>query len=269
MAENRAPLGIVVNGAILQVKDPGLTTGLFSEYRRVPGLGSFTLPAESGSVNETALMDGTVAAAAFKGVGTITGVVGALGVHPAHLFLEEKALDGENIQVNIVRLAVEVKEITLPAVAFDVVDTSADAMVVNIQDPDVQQDIKSSIRAGSLVAVSLAAASPAQQSQDTVVDYAAAVSVANNTLWQPVWEVEDDGSAFSVAPGFSVNKATTAANSILIQVRNPGRSYQDVLCTVSQWDAGDFQNGQNVSGNITLTPSVALPRVRVEARLSL
>ena len=104
----------MVNGAILQIRDPNKSTGLFSEYRRVPGLASFTLPAEAGSVNETALMDGTVAAAAFKGVGTITGAVGALGVHPAHLFMEEKALDGTDIQANIVRLAVVVKKITLP-----------------------------------------------------------------------------------------------------------------------------------------------------------
>ena len=272
MAENRAPLGIVVNGAILQVRDPALNDGLFSDYRRVPGLGSFTLPAESGSVNETTLMDGTVSAAQFKGVGTITGVVGALGAHPAHLFLEEKGLDGENIQVNIIRLAVAVKKIIVSAPAPVIV--IGEPMVVNIP-PANRDDVKSSIRAGSLVAVS-ALATPveiikpaAEQSLNTVVDYKAAVNLANDTLWQPVWEVEDDGSSFAVAPGFSLGKVTTAAMSLLIQVRNPGRSYQDVLCTVSQWDAGDFQNGQNVSGNLTLTPSVALPRVRVEARISL
>ena len=113
MPENKSPLGIVVNGAILQVKDPSLSAGLFSEYRRVPGLGSFTLPAETGSVNETTLMDGTVSAAQFKGVGTITGTVGALGAHPTHLFLDEKSLDGENVQVNIVRLAVPVNDIVV------------------------------------------------------------------------------------------------------------------------------------------------------------
>ena len=265
MAENRAPLGIVVNGAILQVREPGLAAGLFSEYRRVPGLGSFTLPAESGSVNETTLMDGTVSAAQFKGVGTITGVIGALGAHPAHLFLEEKALDGENIQVNIIRLAVAVKEFTVEGV-YAV--AAANSMIVNIPTSN-QEDVKSSIRAGSLVAISAAAADPAKQAANTVVDYKAAASSVNDVLWQPVWEVDDDGSSFKVAPGFNSAKATTSSNDILIQVRNPGRSYQDVLCTVSQWDAGDFQNGQNVSGNLTLTPSVALPRVRVEARLSL
>ena len=267
MAENRAPLGIVVNGAILQVKDPALSAGFFSEYRRVPGLGSFTLPAETGSVNETTLMDGTVSAAQFKGVGTITGVVGALGAHPTHLFLDEKSLDGENVQVNIIRLAVPVNDITV-SVAIDVIDISAGVMTVNV--PTANQDaVKSSIRAGSLVAVSAAAASPAKQTADTVVDYKSAVSAANSLLWQPVWEVETDGSSFKVAPGFFADKETTNTNSLIIQVRNPGRTYSDVLCTVSQWDAGDFQNGQNVSGNLTLTPSVALPRVQVEGRISL
>ena len=267
MAENRAPLGIVVNGAILQVRDPALNDGLFSDYRRVPGLGSFTLPAESGSVNETTLMDGTVSAAQFKGVGTITGVVGALGAHPAHLFLEEKGLDGENIQVNIIRLAVAVKKIVISGVN-DLIDISADPMEFNVPSA-YREDVKSSIRAGSLVAISPAAASPAEQMLNTVVDYASAINPASSVLWQPVWEVEDDGSSFKVAPGFNADKSSTAAMSVLIQVRNPGRSYRDVLCTVSQWDAGDFQNGQNVSGNLTLTPSVALPRVRVEARISL
>ena len=275
MPENKSPLGIVVNGAILQVKDPSLSAGLFSEYRRVPGLGSFTLPAETGSVNETTLMDGTVSAAQFKGVGTITGTVGALGAHPTHLFLDEKSLDGENVQVNIVRLAVPVNDIVVSGVS-NVIVIGTDVMTVNVTNTENQDAVKSSIRAGSLVAVS-ALASPtsdpkipgAKQASNVVVDYKAAVSAANNVLWQPVWEVETDGSSFKVAPGFQADKSTSGTMSLLIQVRNPGRTYKDVLCTVSQWDAGDFQNGQNVSGNITLTPSVALPRVQVEARVSL
>ena len=267
MPENKSPLGIVVNGAILQVKDPSLSAGLFSEYRRVPGLGSFTLPAETGSVNETTLMDGTVSAAQFKGVGTITGTVGALGAHPAHLFLEEKSLDGENVQVNIIRLAVPVNDIILPAGVATV--ATAGSMEVNIADDASQTLVKASIRAGSLVAISTPKATPDKQTSNTVVDYKKALVGANDVLWQPVWEVESDGSSFKVAPGFMGVKATASGTSILIQVRNPGRSYNDVLCTVSQWDAGDFQNGQNVSGNITLTPSVALPRVQVEGRISL
>ena len=104
-------------------------------YRRVPGLGSFTLPAETGSVNETTLMDGTVSAAQFKGVGTITGTVGALGAHPAHLFLEEKSLDGENVQVNIVRLAVAVKEIIVSEASAV---ATAGSMTVSIMNKENQ-----------------------------------------------------------------------------------------------------------------------------------
>ena len=142
-------------------------------------------------------------------------------------------------------------------------------MKVNIPSGVSREDVRSSVRAGSLVAISAAIADPIEQAADTVVDYAADVSGPNDLLWQPVWEVEDDGSSFSVAPGFNANKTTTNANAILIQVRNPGRTYSDILCTVSQWDSGDFQNGQNVAGNFTLTPSVAMPRVRVEGRTSL
>ena len=266
MPENKSPLGIVVNGAILQVKDPSLSAGLFSMYRRVPGLGSFTLPAETGSVNETTLMDGTVSAAQFKGVGTITGTVGALGAHPAHLFLEEKSLDGENVQVNIVRLAVAVKEIIVSEASAV---ATAGSMTVSIMNKENQTDVQSSIRAGSLVAISAVHASPTKQTSNTVVDYKEAANAANDLLWQPVWEVESDGSSFKVAPGFLAVKTVASNTSLIIQVRNPGRTYKDILCTVSQWDAGDFQNGQNVSGNITLTPSVALPRVQVEGRISL
>ena len=269
MALNRAPLGIVVNGAYMQVRDPNAADGAFmKEYRTVPGLGNFTLPAEAGSTNETALMDGVVGAAAFKGVGTITGAVGALGVHPTHLFLEEKSLDGTEFQMNIIRLAVNVQTINFPKAAFDLVDASTDKYVINI--PAGQRDaVKSSVRMGTLVALADPAANPTEQTGNTVVDYAAAASSANDKLWQVVWAVEDDGSKVYVAPGFSSDKSTSTSNASILQIRNPGRSYQNILGTCSQWDAGDYQNGQNVAGNLTFQPSVQLARVAVEARTSL
>jgi len=270
MAQNRSPLGITVNGALLQVRDPNAKSGAwFQTYRRVPGLGSFTLPAEAGTTNETALMDGTVGAAAFKGVGTITGAIGALGVHATHLFLEERSLNGEDIQVNIIRLATKVKDILIAkGGSVDVVDVSEDKSKIIVPSAN-RDDVKSSVRAGCLILLGAPASSPAALDKDSVVDYDDAVSGANDLNWQVCQEVEDDGSEIIVAPGFSADKATTSSNGIMLQVRNPGRTYTDILCTVNQFDAGDFQNASNVAGNISLTPSVALPRVRVEGRIDL
>lgn len=270
MAVNRSPLGIVVNGAYMQVRDPNAKSNAFMEtYRTVPGLGSFTLPAEAGSTNETTLMDGTVAAAAFSGVGTITGSVGALGVHPTHLFLEEAKLDGRDVQMNIIRLGVNVQDIMLPSgSATEVVDTSDDTQKVIIP-AALRNAVKAAVRQGCLVAISAAAANPAKQAGNVVVEYSAATSAANDRLWQLCYSVEDDGSEFHVTPGFSADVALTSSNGVLLQVRNPGRSYNAILGTVSQWDAGDFQNGQNVAGNITFAPTNTIPRVTVEARVSL
>ena len=269
MTANRSPLGIVVNGAYMQVRDPNAASGAFmATYRTVPGLGSFTLPAEAGSTNETALMDGTVGAAAFAGVGTITGSVGALGVHPTHLFLEEAKLDARSVQMSIVRLAVNVQDIMVPASGSDsVVDQSDNPNRIKIP-VAVRSTVRSAVRQGCLIALSAAAASPRKQTLNTVVEYSANASGANDRLWQLCYEVADDGSYIDVTPGFSADVGANNQNALL-QVRNPGRTYAGILGTVNQWDAGDYQNGQNVAGNITFTPTSALPRVAVESRVSL
>ena len=257
----------------MQVQDPNASSGAFmATYRTVPGLGSFTLPAEAGSTNETALMDGTVAAAAFAGVGTITGTIGALGVHPTHLFLEEAKLDGRTVQMNIIRLAVNVQDLILPGsngARGTYVDVSASANRINIP-ASLRNTVRSAVRQGCLIALGAGGAgTPGKQSSNTVVDYNAAVAAANDRLWKLCYEVAADGSYIDVTPGFSADQMVQNNQSARLEVRNPGRTYAAILGTVNQWDAGDYQNGQNVAGNITFTPSSALTRVQVEARIEL
>lgn len=268
MAINRSPLGAQVNGFLLQVQDPNEGTKLFKDYIRVPGLASVTLPAETGANNEITLMDGTVSAASFVGVGTISGSVGALGVHPSHQFMEQRSIDQKEVQCNLIRLAVNVLSLDLAKEIFSLVDVSADKKLINIPSSS-RNSVRSAVRAGSLIALAAPAASPAKTTSNSVVAYDADASAANDILWQVCLEVEADGSKIWVSPGFSADVDMTAAFGSILQVRKPGRAYTNVLATVSQWDRGDYQNGQVVAGNYTLVPSSILPAVTPEGRITI
>ena len=260
MAIKRQPTSIVVNGAYLQVKDPNAgATALFGKYRTVPGLGAFTLPAETGAVNETPLMDGTIGAAQFKGVGTITGAVGALGAHPTHQFLEDASLSGAQIQINIIRLATQVG---VQAPGSNAV-AAGTLRRIAITGAAARAWVKNNVLQGHLVAIDM----DGEIAPTAVVSYKAAAASGTDEHFMAVMAVDGEGRYVDVAPGFSAAKATTGSSRLI--VRNPGRSYTDITGVVNQWDAGDFQGGSNVSGNLTFTPTVALPAATPEFRLPL
>ena len=271
MARKRDPIGITVNGAHLFVKDPNAAAAAFwGSFRRVPGLGSFTLPAEAGSVNEIALMDGTVAAAQARGVGTITGTIGALGAHPTHLFMEGRAGNQSPVQISIIRTAVGAGEREL-AVGADVtapVGANGSSLIV-IGDGGIQAWVNNSVRAGHLIAYSSdTSAGMVTMPTDVFRSYDGSTLAAEGD-WQTVMDVKDGGTEILVSPGFEVAVAVIAGEPGMLWLRNPGRSYQEIVGVVNQWDAGDFQNGSVVSGNMSFTPSAALPVVTPEHRTNL
>lgn len=276
MALKRSPTSIVVNGAYLRVKDPQASPGdLFADYVTVPGLGSWTMPAETGSVTETAIMDGSIAAPQFKGVGTITGAMPALGAHVSHQFLEQRSIDQRDIQVEIVKHAVAVTSIDLGGAAGNVVDArAADAGTPNRSDIAIskasdQLTVKQSVLWGHILAMSAEAATAAELASVTGASPVLAYTSkgADGTQWRGIVTVAADGSMIRVAPAF-VAAITTANNKFRrINVRNPGKRWTDVLVKVNQYDQGDFQSGSNVGSNFTFTPSTTVQAAIVEHRL--
>ena len=262
MTIKRNPTSIVVNGAYLRVKDPTAAAGsLFSDYQAIPGLGSFTLPAEAGNTTETPLMDGVIAAAQFKGVGTVTGAIGARGVHPAHQFLEARANDGKQVQIEIIRLATNV--ITLSGNVGDAAAAANGVSVITLDQAAAIASAKASILWGHLLQFD----DDGSSAVDSVASYLAAAAAANDNAWHIISEISEDGTSIKVAPGYSA--ALNGAAGTKINVRNPGVRWSDVTCVVNQFDGGDFQGGSNVSGNVTFTPSSAMPNAIVEHRIAL
>lgn len=246
MGKQREPAGILVNGAILSVKDPD-GSGLFADYVEVPGIANFTLPNVEGTLNETALMDGVVSAAAYGGVGQITAPIGARTAHPAHQFLEAKKASGDPIQVTIRKYAVGVFNVDD---ALHVVAAASSATIAAA----VQARIKAQLRRGHMVGMG-DAFDPAAAG---FVNWDVASAAGNDDMWRLVVDIEDDGSAFSFSPAHATAIGTANAPEDLV-VRMPGLKWEDILVTVNGFGSGDFQNANNVSGNLTLAPSVPLP----------
>ena len=246
MGKQREPAGILVNGAILSVKEPD-GSGLFANYVEVPGIANFTLPNVEGTLNETALMDGVVSAAAYGGVGQITAPIGARTAHPAHQFLEAKKASGEAIQVTIRKYAVGVFELD------DSISVAAAAARASVA-AALQPRIKSQLRRGHMVGMGDAF----DKAMAGFVNYDKSPAAGNNSMWRLVVDIEGDGSAFTFSPAHTAAIGTANAPEKLI-VRMPGLKWEDILVTVNGFGSGDFQNANNVSGNLTLAPSVPLP----------
>ena len=244
MTEFRAPRGVTVNGAYLFARDAAGGSGLFSNWQRVTGLSSFTLPAEVGGTTETQLMDGVLAAAALRGVGTVTGAIGGRGVHVSHLFMEERALDGGSVAIAIIKPGLTRTAVTLG---------SAPSAGRSIEVPD---GTEKNVRAGDIVFVGGANAGDAA----AVGGYDDADS---NAVWHGVVAIYKTGEKtyIDVAPGVAAGGGTA------LQVRTPGVTWKDVVGTVNGFDGGDFQNGQQLSGNFTFTPNESMPVVTPEPLL--
>ena len=197
MALNRSPTSVLVNGVALLIKDGDTEAGLFgARFQRVPGLANFTLPDETGSVNETQLQDGPIAAAQIAGVGTITGSIGALTAHPTHKFLAAKRRTGGTIRAVILRPAQTVVSeaadngVAVSAAIDDGQTTAKDILSVVTLDA-----ARRDIREGFLAAVHTAA-------PKGHLDYNAAAA-ASMARFQSILSINDSGLKFSVSPGVS------------------------------------------------------------------
>ena len=298
MALKRDPNAIQVNGALFLVKDPEASSDdLFNDWRRLGGLGSFTLPAEAGSTTETALMDGAISFANVAGVGNISGAVGALNAGPVHDFMEDKASSGGQVQVAIIRPATKIAsyiEVALgdlpagvgaPFLAFEAgefVHSPASPPVVNewagmfkrVRIPSEHREaVKAAVRSGMVLFLtpddgdSTADAETAASAANGVASYRGVRTVANDGLWHGVLEVSEEGEWVEVAPGFSADIAVAGSDMGAIVVRNPGRSYKNIIGAVNQWDRGDHQAGGGITSNFQIVPGSQLAGVSPEFRL--
>ena len=262
MAIKRTPNSILVNGAYFQVKDPSAAAGtLFADYVTVPGLASFTLPSETGSTTDTALMDGSIAAANFKGVGTIVAAIGARAAHPAHQFLEAAALSGKQVQIRVVRAATGVTDIR--EIASGTALGALAAKGVSAIGAGLPKGIaKANALAGHIVHLwadnSVADDGPAHTGR-FVVGYGAAVTAALSKEFQLIASLGTEGDSVKVAPGYLAAVAVAATKKGQITIRNPGLEWKDLVCTVSQFDSGDLQAGSHATSNLTLVPASAVP----------
>ena len=242
MALSRTPSSIQVNGAALLVK--GESTGLFSNFQRVPGLASFTLPDETGGTNEIQLMDGTVAYAQAAGVGTITGSVGAITAHPTHEWLAAKRRSGAQITVTIVRPA------------GSIVANEANSGAKNGaggSDITFTGSVVDSMREGQLIAVGGTA-----DSFTGYVSYNVTPQAADDHKFRAILQVDPETKTVAVSP--SISTALAAASGNKYSLRSPGIVFANIPCTVNGFGDGDFQAGGAMSANISLQPSGALGR---------
>ena len=247
---------MIVNGAYLRVKDPDASAGdLFADYVTLPGLGSFTMPAETGGVTETVTTDGPISAPQFKGVGTITGAVAGLTRDVAHQFLEQRSIDGLEIQVAIDLPARSVTEFVIEGSGTAMaVDTDYDRIVAGV----VPEAVAKAILRGHFIALGAVSGTAAYpDGTAAVLGYDAAAAAIG---WRAVVASDQDAKVFNVSPDFGAIDIAVAANMERgVRVRNPGVSWLDISCSVSQFDQGDFQAGGNVSSNFTFVPARAVP----------
>ena len=284
MTIKQDPNAIQANGSLVFVRDPSVSTGIFSKWRRMGGLGNFTLPAETGSVTETALLDGSISFANVAGAGNVSGVVGALNAGPVHDFMEYKKRNGEDIQLALIRPAEGVAKLLRIAAATVLVDVSVSRNRINIPAAH-QQTVKDSVLEGHIVAYRLADDSGTEPGDTILVaPFRAGEGFASttegqtaklaalgphDTKWHGIVEVAENGGWIDVAPEFgaAADIAVTGGKTGELIVRNPGRSYIPILGSVNQWDLGDVQAGAATVGNMQIALRGIAPEVRVERRL--
>ena len=279
MAIRKDPNAIQVNGALVFIKDPSAAKGsLFDKWRRLSGLGSFTLPAEAGSVTDTPGIDGSISFANVAGVGNISGTIIALNAGIVHRFMESRAKSGEAIQMSLVRPAVRVDsyEGIAAAVAIVAVNTGTGVnLVVNqgriVVPQAFRKRVAADVREGMIVGIALdeesTTAGDVPNNVTDVLDYDDESIAGNDRKWRTILEVSTKGDWIDVAPNFSGVQAVTASKTGSIQIRNPGRTFQNLHGTVNQFDRGDAQAGGGISSNLQFVPSSALDVAAVEQRL--
>lgn len=267
MPVNRRPTGVQVNNAFLFVRDAN-ATGELSKYKRVPGLGSFTLPAETGSSNEIVTMDGNIAYAQIAGVGTVTGAIPAFGAHPTHQMMQDKKGDGTQLTMSIIRLGSAITEIG--DIASSTMLVAASALRTIDVPAGNRAEVLQSIRAGMIVAVQLDDSGTDPGDANPVVPYNKATPVsADDDDWRIIDDIEDDGSKIYVTPAFSAAQTVGGGDTASLFFRNPGIAYEDKVGTITQMDAGDFQAGSSVASNFTFQPALDIGTAAVMGRIAL
>ena len=282
MAVKKDPNAIQVNGALVFVKDPSASAGeLFNSWRRLSGLGSFTMPAEAGSVTDTPGIDGSISFANVAGVGNISGTIIALNAGIVHRFLEGRAKSGEAIQMSLIRPSVKVDTYTGITAATGATALAAAGSGRIAVPAGIQSRVKADVREGMIIGLWLdskeppatgatAAGTPDDEPDNATdfIDYdASTVVAADDKKWRTILEVADDGSWIDVAPSFSAEQASAASEYVSILIRNPGRTFRNLHGTVNQFDRGDAQTGGGISSNLQFVPSAALAVASVEQRL--
>lgn len=254
MARPRTPAAIPVNGAAMLIKDPDAgTADIFSDYQRVPGFASFTMPDEVGSSNEVTLMDGSVATAQVAGVGTITGTIGSLTGHATHRYLSDRKKDGKEIEVAIIRPAAKVDD------GSGAVENAANGTVITIPNA-LANNLKSKIKEGMLIAIGATGDTPG----GGCVVYGDTITNTNDHHFRPI--IYFNEAATKIKVEVAITTALTSGTTNKWALRIPGIRYENIRCTVSGFGDGDFQSGGVVSGTITLQPIVAVPTMRPEYR---
>ena len=238
----RQPSGTLVNGVGIFIKDPNASSGLFSSYQRIPGVGSITLPDEAAPQNDIVTLDGQVGAVGFAAVGTIVVPLPVAVQHPTHRFLHDRRRSGKAIQV-------QVRKVALPKIYLDSAATVATGALGAIEiAANVQAGVKNQVREGMIVAAS---ATPASR----VLDYDATAAAGDQNKFRIVVEVADTGASIKVAPDFQAAIST----AVKLTVRQPGMEWKDIGCQVAQMGDGDFQSASVVAGNLVLRPNSELP----------
>ena len=256
MAENRSPSGILVNGVVVRVKDPNAASGaLFSDWVRVPGLTSVTLPDEVGATTDAPQLDGTLSAAAYSGVGQIVAPIGGLSVHASHQWLYARKLDQKQILMDIIKpasgLVIITEEGKVAAMGHDIV----------IADPAAKRSVANVVKAGMLVY--LATAVP--PNDVGFINYDVTAVAGDQTKFRIVHRVEKDGSKIVVWPYYHAEIVKAAGNQLAI--RHPGKHWADISGVVNGFGSGDLQNASNLSGNLTFAPQSVLADAVPEHRL--
>lgn len=273
MAIKKTPSGIQVSDSLMFVKSTKTKdVGVFAKYFRFPGLGSFTLPAEAAATNETTLIDGSIASAGTKGVGNITGSIGARNVGIAHQFVEDAATSGESILVAIAHPAESIGSVGLGAGAAIAVaaDGKSKVTVPAVGRPFIRDSVLEDYVCATGGGDADAVTADEDNNADAYVKYSTKAVGYSARQWMSVFDIEEDGSEFYIAPGITPARAPVGTNKVMPAFfRNPGLRWSNVLCTVSQFDSGDFQSGSVVSSSITLQPRNVMPAAALELRTDL
>lgn len=258
MAGKTKPNSVLVTGLRVFVKDPNAAAGTyFTKWRRITGSASMTMPDEAPTTTDTPLIDGSISAVGFGGIGTIVMPIGALTSGLTHRFLAAFRRTKKSVLVRVGRPAVKVFDIDDAA---SVAAADAGESVITIKAAN-----RTSVRNLALVDqfAAVAAADPAATGDanptvaangEALLDY---TEDADDGKFMAIGEVAENGQTLNVVPG--VSSAIAVGSEEHLWVRNPGIFWDSIECQVAQFGDSDWQAGGHAAGNLVLQPTSELP----------